>query len=64
MYINEECIILVHKHDCEHNWGKGEIEIFNNRVRSKYDEIIDSQYFLQIPYNIANLFHSIQNYIT
>ena len=28
MYINEECIILVHKHDCEHNWGKGEIEIF------------------------------------
>ena len=62
MYINEECIILVHKHDCEHNWGKGEIEIF--KVRSKYDEIIGSQYFLQILDNIANLFHIIQNYIT
>ena len=62
MYINEECIILVHKHDCEHNWGRGEIEIF--KVRSKYDEIIGSQYFLQILDNIANLFHIIQNYIT
>ena len=55
-------MILEHKNDCENNWGKGEIEVF--KVRSKYDEIIGSQYFLQIPYNIANIFHGIQNYIT
>ena len=41
---------------------KGELKF--NRVRSKYDEIIGSQYFLQILDNIANLFHIIQNYIT
>ena len=43
MYINEECIILVHKHDCEHNWGKGEIELFGglkNECKPSLDNIM------------------------